>query len=40
MKLNKLSKKDPSIVKAIGRQGGSFRTSLVRKRSKMGIKNL
>ena len=31
--LKVLAKKDPSIIKAIGRQGGSFRTSLVRKRA-------
>ena len=29
--VKQLDKKDPSIVKIIGRQGGSFRTSLVRK---------
>jgi len=28
-----LAKQDPSIVKAIGKQGGSFRTSMVRKRA-------
>ena len=28
-----LAKKDPSIVRAIGRQGGSFRTSMLRKRA-------
>ena len=31
--VKQLAKKDPSIMKAIGRQGGSFRTSLVRKRA-------
>ena len=31
--VKQLAKKDPSIKKAIGRQGGSFRTSLVRKRA-------
>ena len=31
--VKRLAKKDPSILKAIGRQGGSFRTSLVRKRA-------
>ena len=31
--VKQLAKKDPSIVRAIGRQGGSFRTSLVRKRA-------
>ena len=31
--VKQLAKKDPSIIKAIGRQGGSFRTSLVRKRA-------
>ena len=31
--LKQLAKKDPTIVKAIGKQGGSFRTSLVRKRA-------
>ena len=31
--VKRLAKKDPSIMKAIGRQGGSFRTSLVRKRA-------
>ena len=31
--LKQLAKKDPSIVKAIGRQGGSFRTAMVRKRA-------
>ena len=31
--VKQLAKKDPSIMKAIGRQGGSFRTSLVRKRT-------
>ena len=31
--VKQLAKKDPSIVRAIGRQGGSFRTSLVRNRS-------
>ena len=28
-----LAKQDPSIIKAIGKQGGSFRTSMVRKRA-------
>ena len=28
--VKQLAKKDPSIMKAIGKQGGSFRTSLVR----------
>ena len=31
--VKQLAKRDPSIMKAIGRQGGSFRTSLVRKRA-------
>jgi len=31
--VKQLAKKDPSIMKTIGRQGGSFRTSLVRKRA-------
>ena len=31
--VKKLGKIDPSIVKAIGKQGGSFRTSMVRKRA-------
>ena len=31
--VKQLAKKDPSIVRVIGRQGGSFRTSLVRKRA-------
>ena len=31
--LKQLAKKDPSIVRAIGRQGGSFRTAMVRKRA-------
>jgi hypothetical protein len=31
--LKQLAKKDPSIVRAIGKQGGSFRTSMVRKRA-------
>jgi len=31
--VKQLAKKDPSIKKAIGRQGGSFRTSLVRKKA-------
>ena len=31
--VKQLAKKDPSIKKAIGRQGGSFRKSLVRKRA-------
>ena len=31
--VKQLAKKDPSIIRAIGRQGGSFRTSLVRKRA-------
>ena len=31
--VKQLAKKDPSIVRAIGRQGGSFRTSMVRKRA-------
>jgi len=31
--VKQLAKKDPSIMKAIGRQGGSFRTSLVRRRA-------
>ena len=36
--LKQLAKKDPTIVKAIGRQGGSFRTSLVRKRANEEVK--
>ena len=31
--VKKLGKIDPSIVKAIGKQGGSFRTAMVRKRA-------
>ena len=31
--LKQLAKKDPSIVRAIGKQGGSFRTAMVRKRA-------
>ena len=36
--VKQLAKKDPTIVKAIGRQGGSFRTSLVRKRANEEVK--
>ena len=36
--VKQLAKKDPSIMKAIGRQGGSFRTSLVRKRANEEVK--
>ena len=36
--VKQLAKKDPSIVRAIGRQGGSFRTSLVRKRANEEVK--
>ena len=36
--LKQLAKKDPTIVKAIGKQGGSFRTSLVRKRANEEVK--
>ena len=36
--LKQLAKKDPSIVKAIGRQGGSFRTAMVRKRANEEVK--
>ena len=36
--LKQLAKKDPSIVKAIGKQGGSFRTSMVRKRANEEVK--
>ena len=31
--LKQLAKKDPSIIRAIGKQGGSFRTAMVRKRA-------
>ena len=33
--LKQLAKKDPTIVKAIGKQGGSFRTSMVKQRAGM-----
>ena len=36
--VKKLGKIDPSIVKAIGKQGGSFRTSMVRKRANEEVK--
>ena len=36
--VKQLAKKDPSIIRAIGRQGGSFRTSLVRKRANEEVK--
>ena len=36
--VKQLAKKDPSITRAIGRQGGSFRTSLVRKRANEEVK--
>ena len=36
--VKQLAKKDPSIMKAIGRQGGSFRTSLVRIRANEEVK--
>ena len=36
--LKQLAKKDPSIVKAIGKQGGSFRTAMVRKRANEEVK--
>ena len=36
--VKQLAKKDPSIMKEIGRQGGSFRTSLVRKRANEEVK--
>ena len=36
--LKQLAKKDPSIVRAIGKQGGSFRTAMVRKRANEEVK--
>jgi hypothetical protein len=36
--VKKLGKIDPSIVKAIGKQGGSFRTAMVRKRANEEVK--
>lgn len=36
--VKQLAKKDPSIVKAIGKQGGSFRTAMVRKRANEEVK--
>ena len=36
--VKQLAKKDPSIVKVIGRQGGSFRTSMIRKRANEEVK--
>ena len=36
--LKQLAKKDPTIVKAIGKQGGSFRTAMVRKRANEEVK--
>ena len=36
--VKQLAKKDPSIIRAIRRQGGSFRTSLVRKRANEEVK--
>ena len=33
-----LAKQDPSIIKAIGKQGGSFRTAMVRKRANEEVK--
>ena len=36
--VKQLAKKDPSIVRAIGRQGGSFRTAMVRKRANEEVK--
>ena len=36
--VKQLAKKDPSITRAIGRQGGSFRTAMVRKRANEEVK--
>ena len=36
--VKKLGKIDPSIIKAIGKQGGSFRTAMVRKRANEEVK--
>ncbi len=36
--VKQLAKKDPSIVRAIGKQGGSFRTAMVRKRANEEVK--
>ena len=36
--VKQLAKKDPSIIRAIGRQGGSFRTAMVRKRANEEVK--
>ena len=36
--VKQLAKKEPSITRAIGRQGGSFRTAMVRKRANEEVK--